>query len=303
MDSRIADKLNLVMKALAVSRGQLASQLAVDKSIVSRWVSGANSPSGENLTVLTRWVSARVPGFSGLHWDGDIAQVSALLGAGELATTGLGAAFDFWLRKPVLADAVASSGAVATLCEGFWRTTRPAPNTSDWYIREYVLIQGMLSGLMRFRAGSLNVRLDGWCYCVGNQLFSSAIHETQGQSMFGIYHRPVAGKAEVMDGMILWPQSDGGGLIHASASFLERVEDLVGPEEDEARFKILLAEPPIVPRDAVPAELQRYLTQRADPQSVLGMPFIGSRSYGAGLPREPESDASTVVNLRLTGRG
>jgi hypothetical protein len=35
MESRIADKLTLVMKALAVSRGQLASQLAVDKSIVA----------------------------------------------------------------------------------------------------------------------------------------------------------------------------------------------------------------------------------------------------------------------------
>ncbi len=72
MDSQVADKLNLVMKALAVSRGQLASQLAVDKSIVSRWVSGANSLSGENLNLLTRWVSARVPGFTGLHCEGDI---------------------------------------------------------------------------------------------------------------------------------------------------------------------------------------------------------------------------------------
>jgi hypothetical protein len=303
MESRIADKLDLIMKALAVSRGQLASQLAVDKSIVSRWVSGANSPSGENLTVLTRWVSARVPGFTGLHWEGDLAEVAALVGAGAPEPKTLSAAFDFWLRKPVLIDAVASTGAVAALCEGFWRTLRPVPNAADWYIREYVLIQGMPSGLMRFRAGSLNVRLDGWCYCVGNQLFSSAIHETQGQSMFGIYHRPVAGKAEVMDGMILWPQSDGGGLIQASASYLERVEDLVGAEEDEARFETLLAEAPIVPRDEVPAELQRYLTQRSDAQSVLGMPFIGSQSYLSAAPPKAASDDSTVVNLRLTARG
>ncbi len=66
---------------------------------------------------------------------------------------------------------------------------------------------------------------------------------------------------------------------------------------------MLLAEPPIVPRDAVPAELQRYLTQRADAQSVLGMPFIGSRSYGAGLQPKPDVDASTVVTLRASGRG
>jgi hypothetical protein len=92
------------------------------------------------------------------------------------------------------------------------------------------------------------------------------------------------------------------GLHRASASFLERVEDLADPEQDETRFEALLAEPPIVPSDAVPAELRRYLTQRADPQSVLAMPFIGSRSYFAGLPPKPEVADSTVVNLRATGR-
>ncbi len=98
-----------------------------------------------------------------------------------------------------------------------------------------------------------------------------------------------------MDGLIVWPQADSGGLIQASASVMERVEDLTGAEEDEARFESLLGEPPIVPRHAVSAELQRYLTERADSRSVLAMPFIGSQAYGGSQPTADVVDIRRVV--------
>jgi hypothetical protein len=46
-------KLDLVMKALSFSRGRLAADLGVDKSVVARWATGAVSPSDHNLAALT----------------------------------------------------------------------------------------------------------------------------------------------------------------------------------------------------------------------------------------------------------
>jgi transcriptional regulator with XRE-family HTH domain len=58
-----SEKLGLVLKALSMSRGQLAAQLGVDKSIVGRWATGAVQPSAHNLSRLTGLVAGRVDGF------------------------------------------------------------------------------------------------------------------------------------------------------------------------------------------------------------------------------------------------
>lgn len=57
-------KLDLVLKALSLSRGRLAAQLGVDKSLAGRWASGAVTPSAHNLENLTRLVASHRPGFS-----------------------------------------------------------------------------------------------------------------------------------------------------------------------------------------------------------------------------------------------
>ncbi len=59
-----APRLALALKALSISRGHLASALGVDKSVISRWLNGANMPSGFNLSGLTTMVAARRPGFT-----------------------------------------------------------------------------------------------------------------------------------------------------------------------------------------------------------------------------------------------
>lgn len=75
-----SEHLRLIMKFLAMSRGQLASGLAVDKSIVSRWLSGATVPSDHNLTRLTAYIARAVPGFTMFDWERDAESLSARLG-------------------------------------------------------------------------------------------------------------------------------------------------------------------------------------------------------------------------------
>lgn len=55
-----SEKLGLVLKSLSMSRGRLASELGVDKSLVGRWVSGTVTPSSHNLKNLTRLLMSRL---------------------------------------------------------------------------------------------------------------------------------------------------------------------------------------------------------------------------------------------------
>jgi hypothetical protein len=77
--------LALVMKSLAISRGQLALRLSIDKSLVSRWLSGATVPNAHNLTRLTLLIADAVPGFTMFDWDGDADALRRRLGIGHAA--------------------------------------------------------------------------------------------------------------------------------------------------------------------------------------------------------------------------
>jgi transcriptional regulator with XRE-family HTH domain len=79
-DATFAGRLALVMKSLAISRGQLALRLSIDKSLVSRWLSGATIPNGHNLTRLTLLIAETVPGFTMFDWDGDAEMLRQRLG-------------------------------------------------------------------------------------------------------------------------------------------------------------------------------------------------------------------------------
>src|ERR1700733_85997 len=73
-------KLNLVLKAFSLSRGRLAAELKVDKSLVGRWAAGTVTPSAHNLAGLTGLIAKRLPGFSLLDWDLGIAGLAERLG-------------------------------------------------------------------------------------------------------------------------------------------------------------------------------------------------------------------------------
>jgi transcriptional regulator with XRE-family HTH domain len=56
-----SDNLRLVLELLSMSAARLASELAVDKSVVSRWLNGSVQPSAHNLSRLSAFVASRLP--------------------------------------------------------------------------------------------------------------------------------------------------------------------------------------------------------------------------------------------------
>ncbi|MGE0424968.1 MAG: helix-turn-helix domain-containing protein [Reyranellaceae bacterium] len=78
-----AHKLGLVLKACNLSRGRLAKTLGIDKSVVSRWVSGVQAPTDHNLMLLTEAIGRHRPGFARADWELPCPTFAARLGPGD----------------------------------------------------------------------------------------------------------------------------------------------------------------------------------------------------------------------------
>jgi transcriptional regulator with XRE-family HTH domain len=73
--------LRLVLKLLSMSAAKLAFELAVDKSVVSRWLNGSVQPSAHNLSRLSALVAGRLAGFRELDWDRAPDSLAEMFGA------------------------------------------------------------------------------------------------------------------------------------------------------------------------------------------------------------------------------
>lgn len=74
-----------MLETFNLSRGLLAQTVGVDKSVVSRWLSGVQLPSDHNLTLLTDAVARHRPGFARRDWELEPAAFAVLLAGGGAA--------------------------------------------------------------------------------------------------------------------------------------------------------------------------------------------------------------------------
>ncbi len=139
METRFADRLHLVMKVLALSRGQLAVALAVDKSLVSRWLTGASEPGNHNLARLTSHVAERMPGFTMLDWEADLSALGRRLGLEEATAEPNGvdreASLPDFARLPAMLVSRHETVALGARYAGLWRTLIPSfsqPDSLHW---------------------------------------------------------------------------------------------------------------------------------------------------------------------------
>ena len=69
MQDDFRQKLALIVDLAGVSRSGLAREIGIDKSVVSRWVSGATRPSAASLDQLTAKLADRVAGLLRSDWE------------------------------------------------------------------------------------------------------------------------------------------------------------------------------------------------------------------------------------------
>ncbi len=280
-------RLLLSLKALSISRGRLASQLAVDKSVVSRWLSGRQAPTGENLANLTALVAARVPGFTLLDWEADLDALAAKLGVAPEEPDPWGQLAD-WLPTSVLHETKTITDLRGDAYEGFWRTTRPAMGHPGRFIHDALMIRRAENGFLTCRLAVEDMRFSGWTFMTQTQLFSVLSEPRTGMFTFTIFNAVMRHRAEVLDGISMGLQRVGGGSPAAMGCLMERTGFLSGDEAaDDATFEAAANEDPLAPEGSIPPEVAARLMPDVGPMAlaaggaaILTMPFATSLSRG-----------------------
>jgi len=269
-----SSKLDLALKALSMSRGRLAADLGVDKSLVGRWASGAVTPSAHNLENLTRLIASKRPGFTMLDWDRDIEAIAAVFGVTvqarpETLAAPLQPAADGILPAPMLEMARLTTARRGAAYEGFWRTTRPSVVMAGRFFHDHGMVRRAANGLLEVRMGGSGMVFDGWLLPAEGQLFAF-LFDTVGQTpIFLIFNGVPLPKASILDGLVMGAALNAARTPSAYPIVMERVGDLSGdPAADEATRAELFARDPLAPEGSVPEAIVRHLVRDIGPKAA-----------------------------------
>lgn len=281
MPDTFSAKFSLVLKALSISRGRLAADLGVDKSVVGRWATGAVKPSDHNLSRLTGLIAERRAGFTALDWDRGSADFASLLGASPNAVAGL--------PLPVLDQILATTALRAPAYEGFFRSTRPYVLQPDRFVHDHGMLRLDDQGLLALRMATAGTVVEGWMLPLGNQLYCIASHVALGSFLFGIFNGVASPRAQVLDGIVLAPALDTGRTPTAHAMMFERVGDLSGDVDvDDAEFARLAALDPLAPEGSISDGMRAHLVRDIGPAAAaLGGDMLLRLPLGRSIARGP----------------
>jgi hypothetical protein len=288
-----AAKLELILKALSITRGRAAAEIGVDKPLVGRWVSGAVHPSPRNLERLTTWIATYNEGFSLLDWDLDITQLAKRFGVAVPAARRF---TSNEVLEPLLSAALMqeTSDHLARrgwAYEGFWRTTRSSVHFPGKFVRGHMMLRGN-GGVMMLVMGSARLRLNGYGVIFDNQMFLFVADSESSNLAFGILNLVPRLKAEVLDGLTLTRVADSNGSPFTAPILLERVGDLSGNEaDDQATFEALCAQSAVVPPEAVSEDMRRHLCRDFGPTAFAnGGEMLLVMRAAQSMARGPQFD-------------
>jgi len=285
-------KLAFALKALSVSRGTLAAELGIDKSVVGRWVSGQVRPSSHNLSRLSAYIGTRVDGFTTLDWERPISGLAPMLGASPEVAHQAGAGRGDTVQLPLVAESRATTVRRGSAYEGFFRTTRPYAQYPGRFMHDIILIRRGDEGDLRFLLINGGVKVEGVVLLLQNQIFIISAEQTSGAYAFAILNGVNTVQAGVLDGLMMWCSLDAARTPTASAILLERVGDLSDdPAADDARFAELCAADSLAPEGSLSREIVDHLTRDVGPSQIPGggdwlltLPLSRSLARGIGPP-------------------
>ena len=249
-------KLALVLKALTISNGRLAADLAVDKSLVGRWIAGTVQPSAHNLTRLTAHLATRLPGFSLLDWERSRDSLAAVVGGGSSAvplppaTPGL----PFGLIE---AAAVETTRRAATYV-GRWRVTRRCPRKFG-FVHDFAVIRPEGDGLWLDYIFPTHSN-SGWLLVLGNKLYSLVADDGHDSFGFFLLNGVVGTRAQRLHGMCCSVDSGATPMPLAMMLVFERVGELGGPAADTAWAERIRGDAGDIDAGIVPDDIAAALT-------------------------------------------
>lgn len=291
MQRDLPSRLILALKALSLSRGRFAAELAVDKSVVSRWLNGRQAPSGQNLANITALIASHRPGFTLLDWEADDDAFAEKMGIGghDIRPGNPWGALGGWLPQAILEESIAMTRLRGDAYEGFWRTTRVAIGQPGRFIHNNLMIRKADNGFLTFRLGVEDMRFEGWTFPTQTQLFSFGVDPRTGIFVFTIMNAVLRHRAEVMDGLALTCQRTGGGTPAAVALVMERTGALSGdPDADSATCQALIGCDTLAPEGSIPDHIRDHVFHDVGPAALAaGGPAIMMMPFATSLSRGP----------------
>jgi transcriptional regulator with XRE-family HTH domain len=229
-ESDFSRKLDLVLKALSISRGSLPGALGVTKSQVSRWISGVNTPTAHNMAALTELIARRKPGFSLLDWELRLEDLAATLRAPS--PTGGHAREDppdgDWLpvsRAQSAVEVQREGDAYPGLYVGFHLLFR---NTGEVAPDLFVIWRNGDRLIVRQFETAFSHTGEG--FILRHQLFVVAEDDSRADGLVSYLFNGVTGqKAIRLDGLVMTVLGDRFRTPTASPLVLQRLADLEDP--------------------------------------------------------------------------
>lgn len=245
-------KLGIAMRALSLSRVAMAHELAVDKSLIGRWISGGVHPTEHNLARITALVAARRQEFRLADWFLSPAQFAQRFGLPEPALEAVTTDFGSALFGAFLTRTREEAGRRDAAYEGFWRTTRPSLLMTDRLFHDYGMIRRSDNGLLEVRMRGAGLGFSGWVMPSQGNLFV-ILQDPVGMTPMSLVFRGVAlPRAMVLEGLLLLAGLDATRTPGVLPILLERIGDLSGDQvrDDEHCETLSELEPqPLEPLD------------------------------------------------------
>lgn len=282
-DGDFGQRLELALKALNISRGRLASDARVDKSLVSRWLRGLSTPRGHNLEAVTATIRAAVPDFNQLSWTLPLEAFNRLVAGASTASPAPAppASAPAALFCATEADREAAR-LRARAYEGFWRVTHPSLVHPGVLMNQYARIRREADDLLHLRVVYARMGWSGPLMTVNDQLFGITRDEVDNTFAFFLFQGVVHPRALLLDGMVLVPAKSPTRDLSACPYLMERIGELSNDRDaDDAMLESLRERP--LQAEGVSDDLRRHLVRRAEPadgDAILRLSLAISRSLG-----------------------
>ncbi len=241
-------RLDLALKALNLSRAHLASAVGVDKSVVSRWLSGRATPSGLNLARISETLAKIKPGFSAIGWTRPLTEFETLLGipaspAAAKSKPKLGlhppdpelpadsplsvAAHSFQNATEAARREIGRHG---DAYDGFWEVLRPSFMLPGKFVRDQAIIHRR-DGLLHMRQGGQGFEYTGWLMMLRSQIYGLLADLRDDGLVLSIVNSVTMPRVESTNGLLMAVTSDRFQVPTASPIFWRRIGDLSGDED------------------------------------------------------------------------
>jgi hypothetical protein len=287
-------KLAMVLAALSISRVSLAQRLAVDKSVIGRWLGGTVHPTEHNLARLSAIIAEHLPGFALADWHLDSAQLAERYSLPLSTDGGAGGPidsdpfFEFLQASPGKADSR------ARCYEGFWRTSRPSLLKAGEIFHDYGIIHRRSDGVVEVRMAGSGLDFSGRLVAASGNVFVF-LYDPVGRSPLTVLCKGVSlPRAMVLDGILLLAALDSDRTPVAMPIVIERLGDLGDSGEDNlARFRSMADERPLPLEPLAEDRLRARLFRNTGPAAaaagdeaflnVAGGASLSRGSTGLGL--------------------